>query len=95
MRAMDSFRTHNGKIIEGEQLRQALYDVANDWLALSYGIRAEDHYASHVTEEQKNQNVKEGIETARRIRDGQEIGLWCLQRLNTKLTGECIALFSK
>lgn len=92
---MKSFKTHNGQVVEGEQLQQVLNDVANDWLAITYGIRGEDHYASHVTEEQKNENFRKGLETAERIRNGKETGLWCLQRINTKLTGECIALLPK
>ena len=92
---MDSFKTHKGEIVTGQRLKEALYNVSNYWLCNAYGIRAEDLYASHVTKKEKDDFLNEGIDTAKRIREGEENGLWCLQRLNTELTGECVPLLPK
>lgn len=34
-------------------------------------------------------------ESAQRIREGKETGFWLWQRINTVLTGECVALLPK
>lgn len=88
---IENFRTHTGEIVTGARLTDALTAVANDWAANARGIRAEDRYASHVTEERKEENMQRQLEQAERIRDGLEpIGFTFWQRINTKLTGECI-----
>lgn len=84
--------THNGEIVTSQKLKDALNSVANDWIELAYAIKNEDAYASHVTEETKQNILSQGLEQAERIRSGQESGFWVWQRINSKLTGECIAL---
>lgn len=92
---MESFKTHKGDIVTGTELQTALNAVGDDWEKLAKAIYKENAYANHVTEQTKLDNLRCGIETAKRIRQRQETGLWLLQRLNTKLTGECIAMLGK
>jgi hypothetical protein len=71
---------------------EALTLVAADWRQLARDIRVEDAYASHVTVEQKEQNLADMLETADRIEAGTEHGFWLEQRVHQKITGECVAL---
>lgn len=89
---MDMFRTHNGDIIKGAELQTALDTVADDWHELAHAVYKENAYADHVTEKTKLDNLQRGIETAARIKLGEETGFWLWQRVNTVLTGECIAM---
>lgn len=90
------FRTHTGEIIEGERLTKACHAVADFWRDNAYGIRKQDLYASHVTEKTKDKILQEQLEQAERIRNGTEpVGFWLWQRINTELTGECVALLPK
>lgn len=86
------FRTHTGEIVSGDRLTNALSSVADDWATLARAIRAEDAYASHVSEADKNQIMKRGLAHAEAIRSGEIGGFTIWQRVNTKLTGQCIAL---
>jgi len=92
---MKSFTTHRGDIVTGEKLKQALNNVANDKIANVHRIRNEDMYAPHVNEEQKDENLRKGLELAEQIRRGEASGLWLAQLINTKLTGECIGMLRK
>ena len=89
-----TFKTHNGETISGDRLKQALADVANDWRALAYAIREKDLYASHVTTEQKEQALKKDLQLADEVERGEINSFTMWQRVNEKLTGECVALFS-
>ncbi len=92
---MDHFRTHTGEIVSGERLRAAINEVA-DWYAdNARAIRREDLYASHVTEARKEESLARGLEFAEEVRRGEACGFSVWQRINTKLTGECIALLPK
>ena len=92
----ETFRTHTGEIVGWQRLAEARNAVADDYAKLARDIRTENCYASHVTEEEKEQYLREGLETAERIRNGTEHGgFWLWQRLNTKITGECVALLPK
>jgi len=89
---MQAFRTHKDETITGETLKKAQQSVADWYRNNAYGIRAEDLYASHVTEETKEKRLQEQLAQAERIRSGTEpMGFWLWQRLNTEITGECIA----
>lgn len=89
---MQSFRTHTGETVQGERLQTALDAVADDWAALGHAIRREDAYASHVSEEAKDQRLARDLESADRIRRGEVKSFAIWQRVNEKLTGECVAL---
>lgn len=85
------FRTHTGEIVEGERLAAALAIVANDWRELAYAIRRADKYAAHVTEETKDTNLSRDLECADRVQAGEVSSFTIWQRVNTALTGECVA----
>ena len=86
-------RTHTGEIVTGARLAAARDKVANDWVALANGIRFEDAYADHVSEERKIKAHMQDLDFAEGIRNGHApIGFTIWQRINTELTGECVAL---
>lgn len=91
-----SFRTHTGELVTGERLALAANAVA-DWLAENArAIRREDAYAAHIPESVKSRALEKQLAQAERIRAGIEpIGFWLWQRINTELTGECIAFLPK
>lgn len=91
---MESIRLHTGEIVTGERLREALKDVANDWRQLAHDIRKEDAYASHITETEKDRFLYEGLSRADQIETGEVNGFWIWQRVNEKLTGDCVALLA-
>jgi len=92
---LKQFRTHDGQVITGEPLQRALNHVANWYIENAYTVRTEDAYASHVSEERKELNLANQLALAERIRAGNESGFWLWQRLNTFLTGECVAMLPK
>ena len=85
-------KTHTGDIIDGLRLTDALQKVGDDWEKMGYAKRKEDCYAEHIPESLKDANLQDDIKTAQRIREGKESGFWLWQRVNTVLTGECVAL---
>ena len=89
-----SFRTHTGEIVTGDRLTAALNTVADDWAATAHAIRKEDRYASHVTETAKDEYLADGLAFAEKIRRGETTGFTTWQRINTALTGECVALLA-
>lgn len=88
-----TFRTHTGEIITGERLQEALRQVAEDWRELAYAIRREDAYAPHVAETTKDTAMRDMLARANEIEAGKVDSFTIWQRVNTKLTGECVALF--
>lgn len=86
------FRTHTGEYVEGPRLREALEAVADWYVANAHAVRLEDAYASHVTEERKVEALERQLAFAEEVRRGevQSFSVW--QRINTHLTGECVAL---
>ena len=89
---MKAFKTHTGQIVKGKALKKALNAVADDLVKLAYDIRKEDAYTSHVTNEEKTIILRDGLTYAEQVRKGEITDLTFYQRLNTKLTGECIGL---
>lgn len=82
--------------MSGERLECALAAVADDLIESAYKIRRENKYADHVTDEKKEANLQAMLDRAFRIRSGQEhMGLWLWQRVNMKLTGECVGFFGR
>lgn len=93
---MQRFITHKNEIVTGEKLKQAQNAVADWWYKNAYAIYEEDAYAPHVTAQQKLDDLNDGIALAGRIRAGEEpMGFWLWQRINTELTGECVAFLPK
>lgn len=84
--------THTGERIEGERVRIARENVANDWIELAHAIRQCDAYADHVTEAEKDASLAAMLADAERIRSGEANGFTFWQRINTELTGECVPL---
>lgn len=90
------FRTHTGRIVSGNELEVALVEVANDYRELALAIRKENSYASHVTEEQKEENMARMFAMADDIERGEGLNNFTIwQRINTKITGECVAFLNK
>lgn len=88
----DTFRTHTGELVTGQRLTAALASVASDWVDLAHAIRREDAYASHVTEADKDSYLAADLALAERIRNGEVKSFTIWQRVDTALTGECVAL---
>ena len=89
------FRTHNGELVSGAKLLKAINKVADDRVALYKAIRKEDAYASHVTEQQKDEILLKDLAYASQIRSGEHLNNFTVwQLVNTVLTGECIGLLS-
>lgn len=89
-----SFRTHTGEIVTGERLQVALNAVADDWARMAHAIRNEDAYADHVTEAEKAEDLVDGLAYAERIRRGDVKNFTVWQRVDTELTGQCVALLA-
>ena len=89
-----TFRTHTGETVDGERLTSALAEVAKDWSDLAHAIRKADHYASHVTDDRKEQALQEMLHRADEIEAGDIRSFTIWQRVNTVLTGDCVALLS-
>lgn len=91
---LTQFTTHLGEIVTGPRLQEALDAVADDWAELAHAIRREDRYASHVTEKVKDDERDQMLLRAEEIRLGHIGSATIAQRLNTKLTGRCVALMT-
>lgn len=89
---IDTFRTHTGEIVQGAKLRKALRATAKFYRDNAQAIYDEDCYASHVTQETKDNALAKGLAAAEEIKKGRVDSLAVAQRLNMELTGECIAL---
>ena len=91
------FIAHDGRLFEGEILQNAINSVCNDMIESAHKCFKEDTYASHVTLERKEKLRDDAIAQAERIRNGEEklTSFWLWQRINEKLTGECIAFLPK
>lgn len=85
------FRTHTGEIVTGERLTAALEAVAQDWIDLAYAVREEDAYASHINQKAKDYFLAEDLKFAESIKTEGPKSFTIWQRVNEKLTGECIA----
>ena len=86
------FRTHTGDIVEGAKLRRALNRVAKFYRENAQAIYDEDCYASHVTQQTKDEILARDLAAAEEIKKGRVDSFAVAQRLNTELTGECVAL---
>lgn len=73
---------------------EALNSVADDWEQLARDIRKEDAYASHVSVLEKDGEMLRMMNTAAEIRKGVIKSFTIWQRVNEKITGECVAFLS-
>jgi len=90
------FRTHTGEIVDGDRLQTACESVAHWAEQNAYAIRNEDEYASHVTEAEKDEYLRQDLEWAEKIRKQENLhnfSVW--QRVNAELTGKCVAFLPK
>lgn len=83
-------RNHRGEIIPEETLQAALKKVAAD-VRESARIARTEKYASHITEDQKDEFMQKKLDLADEIEAGTTRGFWLWQRVNTIVTGECVA----
>lgn len=83
-------RNHRGEIIPEETLQAALKKVAAD-VRESARIARTEKYASHITEDQKDEFMQKKLDLADEIEAGTARGFWLWQRVNTIVTGECVA----
>ena len=83
-------RNHRGEIIPEETLQAALKKVAAD-VRESARIARTEKYASHITEDQKDEFMQKELDLADEIEAGTARGFWLWQRVNTIVTGECVA----
>ncbi len=85
-------KTYSLASFSPSKVQAARETVADWWAQNSYAIRREDPYASHVTEEVKEQSLTRGLDFAKSIRQGkQDHCFTILQRLIVELTGDCPA----
>ncbi|MCR9222848.1 MAG: hypothetical protein NXH70_02165 [Hyphomonas sp.] len=87
-----TFRTHTGEIVKGAKLRRALNRTAKFYRDNAQAIYDTDPYASHVTQETKDEALAKGLASADEIKKGRVDNLTVAQRLDYELTGECIPL---
>lgn len=88
-----SFTTHKREVLTGIRVLIACRQVAKEMRENAYAIRLEDAYASHVTEEQKEDHLKRNLIFADYVAAGNVDNFTTWQRVNQKLTGECVPLF--
>ncbi len=88
-----SFLTSHNEVITGERLQAACEAVAAQIEASAIKVREEDAFASHVTQAGKDDYIDRFYtQVAAKIRKQENLhnfSVW--QRVNTELTGECIA----
>jgi hypothetical protein len=92
---MTSLRDSNGVIHTGQPLKDALAKVAQDMRDLAHGIRTDDPYAVHVTEDTKDENLRQSLDLADQVEKGEVNGFWLWQKLNMIFTNECVAMLPK
>lgn len=96
MYADGAFITHSKECVTGERLIAARAKVADDWARIARAIRSSDDYGPHVTTAEKDEALRIMLAEADAIRagnHGRNFTIW--QRINTELTGECVALLPK
>lgn len=87
---MNKFNASNGQTYAGQKLAGAMKAVADDRRRSAHAIR-NGSYADHVTEDYKDKRLEADLAIADKLEAGE--GWNCFaswQRLNEKLTGECV-----
>ena len=86
-------KTHKNKTVSQSDLIAARNHVADWKFNHAQASSVQDKFASLVDEETKDYLLCEGLDCAEEIREGKrDHEFWVWQRLNTFLTGECVAL---
>lgn len=88
------FIDSNGQVHKLENLNRVLNKVADDWEQIGLSIKEQNLYADHVTNETKEKELQKHLNTANDIRKGIVSSFTIWQRINTELTGNCVALLS-
>lgn len=90
---MNHFTDHHGQVHTGPELRQAIRCVCQWYIQNAHAIRNSDDYAHHVTDDQKDARLSATLGRMAAIERGERLpSVAFLQRLDTHLTGECVAL---
>lgn len=88
-------KTHLGKEVTAQELQNAREHVADEIVANAKVMRHSDHYADHITEDQKANFLNEDLLRSHEVAAGKhDHAFWCWQRMNTFITGKCVAFFS-
>ena len=85
------FRTHTGEIVTGPKLATAVAKVAQWYTDNAYAVRDCGDYASHVTEETKDEILQSSLDRVTELLDNGPTDFSSWQRVNLELTGECPA----
>lgn len=90
-----AFQTHLGEVLPANdaKLVAACETVAQWYEDNARATRIEDAYASHVTEQKKDELMLKQFDWAEQVRQRKNLhnfSVW--QRVNAELTGECVAL---
>ena len=89
------FQTHDKREVTGQEFENACQKVG-DWLEnLAHDIYNGDSWAAHVTQETKDIMLAKRLEHVARVKSGDITTFADWQRINTELTGECIAFLPK
>jgi hypothetical protein len=90
------FITHTGEKVDGFQLERAINKVADWYVANAHAVYKEDNYATHVTEATKIDILNNDLKRSQEIRNGKHLNNFTIwQRINTELTGKCVAFLPK
>lgn len=81
--------------LDSPEYIKAIIKVADDKRQNALAIYEENAYASHVTEETKLDCYNASMKLADDIENGDaNHTFWLWQRVNTELTGKCVAFLS-
>lgn len=73
--------------------REALLKTAEFYAKNAQGIFDEDFYADHVTQEEKERFLKDGLKYAEEVKNGNHLTCFSVaQKFHYILTGESVAL---
>lgn len=96
MERIKTFITSEKQIFKVSELANVLSEIATEAENRAKSKRLGTSYASHVTEERKEQIYQKELILAEEIRQGEHLHcFWLWQRVNTKITGQCVALLPK
>ena len=90
------FKTHTGAIVSQIELKKACESVAEDWRNNAYACHKGTDYPKHVSQQVKDELLEKALVTAIAIERQENLHNFTIwQRVNTKITGECVAFLSK
>ncbi len=92
----NQFQTHTGEIVTGDRLQAACEAVALWYEENARACLTSDDYPPHVTQQTKEDLARQRYEWAESVRKRDNLtnfSVW--QRVNARLTGECVAFLPK